>query len=79
MATQTQTGASNIEFDLVAEMHELLDGNAALERYMEDARQAGDREAESCFKKIRDQNRESVGTLRSLLAKYLTAPQRAAS
>ena len=65
MATQQmqqKTGASNLEYDIVAEMHELLEGNAALEQYINDARQAGDRDAEQCFQQIQDQNRKSVAT-----------------
>ena len=68
---QTQTGASNLEYDIVAEMHELLEGNAALEQYIQDARQAGDNEAERCFQQIHDQNRQNVQQLRSLLAKHM--------
>ncbi|MDI1482805.1 hypothetical protein [Polyangium sp. y55x31] len=76
MATQTQqkqTGASNIEYDIVAEMHELLQGNSALEQYIQDARQAGDQEAERCFQQIHDQNKQNVTTLRTLLAKHIQA------
>ena len=68
---QAQTGASNLEYALVAEMHELLEGNAALEQYIQDARQAGDSEAERCFQQIHDQNRQNVAQLRTLLAKQL--------
>lgn len=69
MANQQQksTGASNIEFNLVAEMHALLKGNAALEQYIEDARQAGETELESCFRQIHDQNKQNVSTLRRLI------------
>lgn len=68
-----QTGASDLEYDIVAEMHELLEGNAALEQYIEDAREAGDKDAESCFQQIHDQNQKNVTTLRSLLAKHIGA------
>lgn len=68
---QLQTGASDLEYDLVAEMHEILEGNAALERYIEDARKVGDNEVERCFQHIHDQNRENVSELRGLLAKRL--------
>jgi FtsZ-binding cell division protein ZapB len=71
---QMQTGASNLEYDIVAEMHELLEGNAALEQYIQDARQAGDSEAERCFQQIHDQNRQNVAQLRTLLARYLANP-----
>ncbi len=65
---QTSTGASNVEYDLVAEMHSLLKGNAALEQYMQDAKQAGDSELESCFKQIHDQNEQNVTALRRLIS-----------
>lgn len=68
---QFQTGASDLEYDLVAEMHEILEGTAALERYIEDARRVGDDEVERCFQHIHDQNRENVHALRGLLAKRL--------
>lgn len=67
------TGASNVEFDLYSEIHSLLKGTAALEQYLEDARAAGDHEVESCFKTIRDQNKEHVGKLRGLIAKHVKA------
>ena len=78
MATQMQTGASNLEYDMVAEMHELLEGNAALEQYIDDARKAGNRDAEECFQQIHDQNQRSVATLRSLLARQLQGSAAAA-
>jgi FtsZ-binding cell division protein ZapB len=73
MATRTtSTGASNIEYNLVAEMHELLQGNQALEQYIDDAKQAGDNEAERCFQQIHHQNQQYVQSLRGLLAKHIT-------
>jgi hypothetical protein len=70
---QTSTGASNIEYDLLAEMYALLKGNAALEQYIQDAKQAGETELESCFKQIHDQNRDNVSALRQLISKRLHA------
>lgn len=49
-------------------MHSLLKGNAALEQYMQDAKQAGDSELESCFKQIHDQNEQNVTALRRLIS-----------
>lgn len=68
---QTSTGAANLEYDLVAEMHELLQGNAAIEQYIQDARGEGDTEAERCFEQIRDSNRNHVSAIRGLLSKRL--------
>jgi rubrerythrin len=65
--TAQDTGASDLEFDLVSEMHELLKANAALEQYCEDADEAGDEEAKECFEGILDNNREHLGKLRQLL------------
>jgi rubrerythrin len=63
-----ETGASDLEFDLLSEMHSLLKGNQALERYIEDAKSAGDQEVERCFKELHDQNKQHVTKLRGLLA-----------
>lgn len=65
------TGASNLEYDLIAELHEILEGNAALEKYIQDAKQAGDSEVERCFQQIHDQNKQSVTMLRQLLGQRL--------
>jgi len=76
MATQqVNTGASNLEYDIVAEMHELLQGNEALTQYIDDARKAGDRDAEQCFQEIQAQNQKNVASLRSLLVKHLQGAQ----
>ena len=68
-----KTGASNVEYDLFSEVHAQLKGNSALEQYIEDAREAGDREVESCFKAIHDQNKENVVKLRDLIVRHLKA------
>ncbi len=65
----------NVEYDLFSEVHCLLKGNAALEQYIEDARAAGERDVEGCFKAIQDQNKEYVLKLRELIGKHLKAPQ----
>lgn len=64
-------GASNLEYDLYSEVHSLLRGNAALERYIEDAKEAGDREAETCFRAIHDQNKENVGKIREMIGRCI--------
>lgn len=67
-----KTGASNLEYNLLSEMHSLLKGNAALERYIEDAREVGERDVESCFKAMHDQNKENVIKLRELITKHMS-------
>jgi hypothetical protein len=68
-----KTGTPNLEYDLFSEMHSLLKGCSALEQYIEDAKEAGDREVESTFKALHEQNRESVTKLRDLIGKHLKA------
>ncbi len=70
---QFSTGASNLEYDLVAEMHEILEGNAALEKYIQDAKQAGDTDVERCFQQIHEQNKQNVTALPQLLVQRLTS------
>ena len=67
-----KTGASNVEYDLFSEVHALLKGNSALERYIEDARDAGERDVETCFKAIHDQNKENVTKIRDLIGRHLS-------
>jgi len=66
------TGASNLEFDIIAAMHELLEGNAALERYIEDAREEAHSEAETCFNELRESNKAYIEKLRNMLASELS-------
>lgn len=70
-AVHKKSGASNVEYDLYSEVHSLLKGNAALEQYIEDAREAGDRDIEGCFKAIHDQNKDHLTKLRELIAKHV--------
>jgi hypothetical protein len=70
---QRKTGASNVEYNLYSEIHSQLRSAAAIERYIEDAREAGDKEVESCFKAISEQNKENVTKLRELIARHLRA------
>ena len=69
------TGASNLEYDLVTVLHNLLEGNEALEKYMEDVRGAGDQQVEDLFRRLHDQNRQNVTEVRSILARYLQGGQ----
>lgn len=66
-----KTGATNVEYDLFNEVACLLRGNAALESYIEDARETGERDVEACFKQIHDQNKEHVNKLRELIGQRI--------
>lgn len=60
-----------LEYDLFSEMHSLLKGNAALEQYINDAQSSGDKEVESCFQSLREQNKQHVEELRKLIEKRI--------
>lgn len=65
------TGATNVEYDLFSEIHSLLKGNAALEQYIQDAKKEGDKEVETCFQTLHDQNKQHVDKLRTLIEKRI--------
>ncbi len=68
-----RTGATNLEYDLFSEMHSLLKGNAALEQYIQDAQSAGDKEVETCFQTLHQQNKQHVEELRKLIGKRIVS------
>lgn len=68
-----QTGATNLEYDLFSEIHSLLKGNSALEQYIQDAKGLGDKEVESCFQTLHDQNKQHVEKLRKLIEKRIVS------
>jgi rubrerythrin len=68
-----QTGATNLEYDLFSEMHSLLKGNAALEQYIQDAQSAGDKEVETCFQTLHQENKQHVEELRKLIEKRISS------
>jgi hypothetical protein len=68
---QESYGLSNIEYDLVMTLANLLQGIEHLERYAQDADAAGDSEAATTFRSLRESNRAAVSSLRSALARQL--------
>ena len=66
---QSKYGVSNLEYDLVETLSNLLGGMEALEKYAQDAEQAGEQECATIFRTIRDNNRSSAQQLRNALAR----------
>ena len=64
-------GVSNLEYDLVMTLGNLLQGEEALAKYQNDAEQAGDQECAQLFQTLRDNNRTSVGQVRQALDRHL--------
>ena len=69
MASPQETGASNVEYDLISSLYHLLQGNENLTRYEQDAREKGDNESAQFFRELREQNRQILDRGRTLLAK----------
>lgn len=68
---QDKYGISNMEYNLVTTMANLLNGVEVLEKYASDADQAGDTECATIFRTIRENNKSSAQQLRSALARHL--------
>lgn len=68
---QSKYGISNIEYNIITTMANLLDGVDVLDRYAQDAEQAGDTECSTIFRTIRENNKSSAQQLRNALGRHL--------
>lgn len=64
-------GVSNLEYDLITTMGNLLQSQEVLVRYAEDAEKAGDMDCAILFRELREGNRHAVGQFRNALARHL--------
>lgn len=64
-------GVSDIEYDLVTTLSNLLEAMEALQKYAKDAEQAGDQETATAFRTLRENNRNSVQQLRTALGRQM--------
>ena len=65
-------GMSNLEYDIVVTLSNLLKGQDALMRYAADADQAGDTECATLFRTLQESNRATVQQLRNALARHIS-------
>ena len=70
---QGRFGVSNIEYDIITTLSNLLEGVEALDKYVQDAEQAGDQECATIFRTLRENNRSSAQQLRSALSRHLSS------
>ena len=68
---QGKFGVSNLEYDLVTTLSNLLQGQEVLDKYAQDAEQAGDQECATIFRTIRENNRNSAQQIRNALARHM--------
>ena len=68
-------GVPNLEYDLIATLSNLLQGQEALQKYVQDAQQAGDQDCAGLFQTLMDNNRNSAQQIRSALQRHLSGGQ----
>ena len=68
-------GVSNLEYDLIATLSNLLQGQEALQKYLQDAQQAGDQECAGLFQTLMDNNRSTAQQARTLLQRHMSGGQ----
>jgi hypothetical protein len=72
MADGTQKyGMSDVEYDIIITLSNLLQGMEATEKYAADAEKAGDSECATIFRTLRENNRASAEQFRSALSRHL--------
>jgi hypothetical protein len=71
MASMTSTTVSDLEYDLVTTLSNLLQGREVLAKYAQDAEKAGDREAAELFRTIQTTNEDFAGRLRNVLRRAI--------
>ncbi len=72
---QSRFGVSNLEYDLVTTLSNLLEGSEALDKYAQDAEQAGDQECATIFRTLRENNRATAQQVRNALARHVSGGQ----
>lgn len=66
-------GVSNLEYDLIVTLSNLLQGMEVIQKYAQDAEQAGDQESATAFRTLRENNRSSAQQLRSALGRQMSS------
>ena len=72
-SNQNTYGLSDLEYDIVITLSNLLQSIEMLEKYAQDAESAGDSECATIFRTLRENNRSSVQQLRGALSRHLSS------
>lgn len=70
--SSTEFGISNLEYDLVTTLSNLLEGQEVLEEYTTDAEEAGDSEAADIFRTIQTNNQDAAMRIRTTLGRIIS-------
>ena len=65
-------GISNLEYDLVTTLSNLLEGQEVLQEYTADAEEAGDAEAAAIFRSIQACNQDAAMRIRTALGRIMS-------
>lgn len=72
MIGKETVGISNLEYDLVTTLSNLLEGHEVLEEYAADADEVGDAESAEIFRTIQRNNHESALRIRNSLGRLMS-------
>jgi rubrerythrin len=69
--SEQEFGVSNLEYDIVTTLSNLLQGQDAMSKYENDARKAGNEEVARIFADIQTANKSHAQALRQALARQM--------
>ncbi len=70
-AAEDVSGVSNVTYDLMATLTAKLEGIAAMEEYIDDAKEEGADEVRAVFEELQQRDTQDVSRLRDLLRQHL--------
>ena len=73
MRAMSDTTVSDLEYDLVTTLSNLLQGREVLQKYAQDAEKEGDADAVEIFRSLQTSNEAAAGRIRNTLARILNA------
>lgn len=66
-------GVSDLEYDIITTLSNLLQGESVMANYEQDARDAGDDETATLFREMREQNRKFAERFRTALVREIAS------
>jgi hypothetical protein len=73
MRAMSDTTVTDLEYDLVTTLSNLLQGREVLSKYAQDAEAAGDMDCAEIFRTLQTTNEAAAGRIRNALARILNA------
>jgi uncharacterized Ntn-hydrolase superfamily protein len=73
MRAMSDTTVTDLEYDLVTTLSNLLQGREVLSKYAQDAEAAGDMGCAEIFRTLQTTNEDAAGRIRNALARILNA------